>query len=339
MPDDEYGKPTPTTWEEAKKDAGSEDKARLAYPTLDPEYQKLVKEHGEAKGIEMYSKQYIDPITLGPAQSEVQQIGENLPGSTGYAEALQRMKKGGGLGADIADVGGAMLGATSAFSKATIGHPLPADEGGPGPSSTTGTAPAKPKATTPAVNPISPAAQAANQMMQALAGEYQGEMAAVEPYMSGQAGEAANAGAEKMGQSIGGPGVQGQNPAYAAALAGPQQNVANAAAAGSADITQGIKDLGTADEAYMATAPYQGLLSALQSEGQYKIETGAATPNVAGTPNWAQAAYADVLGSAPAGASSATTPTSQSQLAAQQAAQTSPSTDNQSAPGAAGGSA
>jgi hypothetical protein len=107
--------------------------------------------------------------------------------------------------------------------------------------------------------------------------------------------------------------------------------------AGSADIAQGVKDLGTADEAYVQSAPYAGLLSALQSEGQYKIETGAAQPNIPNAPKWAQAAYSDILGTAPAGTSTTSTP--QSQLAAQQAAASSPSSENQSAPGQAGGSA
>jgi hypothetical protein len=175
-------------------------------------------------------------------------------------------------------------------------------------------------------------------MMTALAGEYTGEMASLAPFMSGTAGEQANVGAEAIGSAIAGGDVAAPNASYAAALAGPQNTVSQAMEAGSKDIAQGIKDLGTADEAYMQTAPYQGLLSALQSEGQYKIETGAATPNVSNTPTWAQAAYADVLGSAPAGTSSASTPSNESQLAASQAAQTSPSTDNQSATGAAGGS-
>ena len=142
-----------------------------------------------------------------------------------------------------------------------------------------------------------------------------------------------------MGAAAAGGGVQAPNPTYEAQLAAPQNTVAQAMAAGSKDIAQGVKDLGTADQAYMQTAPYQGLLSALQSEGQYKIETGAATPNVSTTPKWAQAAYADILGAAPAGAGSTSTPSNtQSQLAAEQAATTSSTTSSQST-GQAGGSA
>ena len=192
-----------------------------------------------------------------------------------------------------------------------------------------------PGATTTPVNPMSAGASAANAMLESLAGEFTGEMNNLAPYMSGQAGTAAAGYAQGLGQSIGGPGVQAQNPAYAAALAGPQNNVAKAAQAGSADIAQGLGDVGKADAAYMTVSPYAGLLQGLQSEAQFKVETGAATPNVTGTPAWAQAAYADVIGSKPAGASSATT-VAQQPLAAAQA--TSPSSNTTSSPGAAGGS-
>ena len=218
------------------------------------------------------------------------------------------------------------------------GGVLGVGQGAPQQTGQTGQA-GKPAATTTNSNAISPAAQAANQMMQSLAGEYTGEMASMAPYMSGSAGVQAGQSAQAMGSSLAGGGVQAQNPTYAAQLAGPQNTVAGAMAAGSKDIAQGISDLGTADQAYMQTAPYQGLLAALQSEGQYKIEPGAATPNVSTPPTWAQAAYADVLGAAPAGAGSTSTPgNTQSQLAAEQAA-TTPSTTSSQSPGQAGGSA
>ena len=200
MPDDEeYGKPVPKTWEEAVKEAGSEEKASLAYPTLDPRYQADVKKYGEAKGIEKYSHEVVNPETIGDKPDLIQQIGENLPGSVGYADALRELKSEGGLGGDLADVGEAMLGTTNAFSQATVGHGLPADEGGSAPAAPA--APAKkPAASSSSGTTVSPAAQAADQMMQALAGEYTGEMMAVAPYMSGQAGEQAAAGAQKLGR-------------------------------------------------------------------------------------------------------------------------------------------
>ncbi len=325
------------TWDEALAQfKGDKEKAAATYPTLDPRYQADVKKYGEAKGIEKYSHDVVDPASGVQDPNLIQEIAGALPGTPEYEQQIQQMQAKGGLQGIIGDVGGQMLGVANAVDQAVTGHGLPADSGGSSPA-TAGTT--KPKTTTTtAAQQTSAAAQAANQMMQSLAGEYTGMMGSMAPFMSGAAGEQAGAAAGAMGSSIAGGGVDAQNPTYAAQLAAPQNTVAQAMAAGTKDIAQGVQDLGTADEAYMQTAPYQGLLAALQSEGQYKIETGAATPNVATTPKWAQAAYADVLGAAPAGASSTTTPSaSQSQLAAEQAA-TTPSTVNQSATGQAGGS-
>ncbi len=163
--------------------------------------------------------------------------------------------------------------------------------------STTTTAPAKAKPTTPST------ADAADQMMQALANEFTSETQALAPYVSGQAGADATGYATEVGRSIGGPGVEAQNPAYAAALAGPQQNVANAAEAGAKGITGAVENLGTANAAYLQTAPYQGLMSALQSEAQYKTETGTAIPQFTGSslPPWMEAAYQATVGAAAPG--------------------------------------
>jgi hypothetical protein len=341
MADDESTHKDVKTWAEALAQfGGDKEKAASTYPTLDPRYQADVKKYGEAKGIEKYSHDVVDPATIPKGEgswSAAFSLTDPQEGFNEYSQGLADVKKDGTLGGIIGDVGGVLE--SGGEAAANLGPTL---TGGPPVVTNPNAAPAgptnhKPAATTTAQQQTSAAAQAANQMMQSLAGEYTGMMSSMQPFMSGSAGEQAGAAAGAMGSSIAGGGVQAQNPAYAAQLAGPQNTVAQAMAAGTKDIAQGVSDLGQADAAYMQTAPYQGLLSALQSEGQYKVETGAATPNVTNTPKWAQAAYADVLGATPAGASSTTTP--QSQLAAQQAAASSPSSENQSAPGQAGGSA
>lgn len=334
---DEYGKPVPKDWKEAVRDAGSEARARIMYPTIDPAYQKLVKEHGQAKGTEMYAKQYVDPASgnVDPG------LMGYLPGSAGYKKTIDQMQEHGGLEGDVGSWGQLMLGGADAVKKLVTGTGLAKESGGSGDGSAPAVQPGARKPTGPSVaaQQQSAASQAADQMMKALAGEYTGEMASMMPYMSGSAGVSAGQAAQKMGQSISGTSLPGQDPAYAAQLAGPQNTVAQAMQAGSKSIAQGLADLGKADAAYMQTAPYQGLLQALQSEGQYKIETGAAVPNVSSSPKWAQAAYADVLGATPSAASGASSVTNpQPQLAAQQAAQTSPSTDQQGSTGSTGGS-
>ena len=338
--DEEYGKPVPKTWAEAVKAAGSEEKAAVQYPTLNPVYQKDVKEYGEGKGIEKYSQDVVDPATIDKDEGTwagAFDINNPQEGFNEYSQGLKDLKKDGAAGNVIADVGGVLEKGGEAIANLgpTVlgGAPVVTDPNAAAaaPGKGTGGGGGGKAATPPATNA---GAQAADSMLQALAGEYTGEMNALAPYMSGQAGTTAAAYAQGLGQSIGGSGVQAQNPAYAAALAGPQNNVAKAAQAGSTDIAQGLRDVGQADAAYITVSPYAGLLQALQSEGQYKVETGATTPNVKGTPAWAQAAYADVLGQQPSGTTAAT---AQPQLAASQA--TTPSTNTTSSPGAAGGSA
>jgi hypothetical protein len=316
MADDDAVEKNVRTWGEALAQfKGDEKKAASTYPTLDPRYQKLLKSEGEAKAIVDYSDKYVDPASGVPDPTAA----PAFPGSA-YSPDGGRAEGIGVVPHEDQQIKAMHEAEAAAAAGAGGDHHKPP-------------APPAPKP------PISPAAQAANSLMQSLAGEYTGMMTSMAPYMSGSAGVQAGQSAEAMGAAAAGGGVQAQNPTYAAQLAAPQNTVAQAMQAGSKDIAQGITDLGKADEAYMQSAPYAGLLSALQSEGQYKIETGAATPNVSTTPKWAQAAYADVLGAAPAGAGSTSTPgNTQSQLAAEQAA-TTPSTTSSQSPGQAGGSA
>jgi len=335
---DEYGKPVPQTWEEAVKDAGGEDAARIKYPTLDPQFKADVKKYGEGKGIEEYSHQEIDPATIPQGEgswSAAFSPSNPQEGFNEYAQGLGDLAQHGAVGKGLADVGSVLLQGGEDLANVGPalfgGPPVVTDPGNAGAAAGGKTKPPAPKATTPA---ISPAAQAADSMMQSLATQFGDLTNSLAPYIGGAAGTAASNYATQLGQSIGGPAVQAQNQEYAAALAGPQNEVAKAAGAGAAGIGQALGNLGQADEAFMQTAPYQGLLSALGSEAQYRAETSGQVP-VTGTPQWIQDAYNSQLA---LGAPNATAVGNAGTTANPNSSASNPSTNTTSSPGSAGGS-
>jgi hypothetical protein len=166
----------------------------------------------------------------------------------------------------------------------------------------------------------------ASQLMNGLISQFASAESGITPYLNNKVASNDTSYAAGLGQAIGGV-AYGQDPAYAAALAGPAQQVAAANAAGAGAITGALQGTGEALNLYMQTAPYQGLLSALQSEAQYKTETGTPTFSIAGTPKWVQQAYAATIGNSAPGT---TTPGA----AAPTTSSTSPSTDT---PDTAGG--
>jgi len=166
----------------------------------------------------------------------------------------------------------------------------------------------------------------ASQLMDGLISQFASAESGITPYLNNQVASNDTSYAAGLGQAIGGV-AYGQDPAYAAALAGPAKQVAAANAAGAGAITGALQGTGEALNLYMQTAPYQGILSALQSEAQYKTETGTPTFSIAGTPQWVQQAYAATIGNSAPGT---TTPGKPNPPAS---GPTNPSTDNPDNPG------
>ena len=307
---DEYGKPMPENWDEAVKAAGSEDKARVDYPTLDPAYQKLIATEGQAKGSADYTAQYIDPQTTGGGST----LGAGL--AEEEQSKIPLVSSFGNFGQEVLNVGRDI---EAPFKNEVTAQPST--------DPTTGKPTTTKKATTPAAppppNPI-------DQMFSGLVSQFQGLTSAIAPYASGQntAGNASYA--QGLATGLSGAPVTGQNAALAAPLNADAQNYANALGAGNKGIEAGLQNLGGATEAYVASSPYAGILGALQSEAQYKTETGTPPTSITGSklPPWVTQAEIAATGAAPSGTSTVTAP-----------AITTPSTDTQSAPGQAGGSA
>ena len=297
------GKPLPKSWQDAIKEAGSEDQAAIDYPTLDPRYQADVKKEGKAKGIEEYSHDVIDPAT-----------GANSPGIMGlmgqaglkeYEQGLQDLRQQGGLiPTAIADVGGVL----DAGGKALEGQgPVnTALFGGGAPAAPAAGTTKKPTTTTGGGTTVAPPS-AAETLMNSLVSQYQAGMATVDPYIGGSNAAGFASQAQAMGQGIAGGGVQGQNPATAAVLGKDAQAVQKATDAGAKGIQEALKGTGAADQAFLQVSPYMGILNALTSEAQYKTETGSPPTSITGTamPPWLAQAYQNTVGASPAGGAAA----------------------------------
>lgn len=262
------------------------DKARIAAPELDPAYQKLVASEGQAKGSAAYSKQFIDPINeRGP--------GTDLPA---------------GLEAAGKDLIGPFLGmATAAATSGSGGSGKPAETPAQKAAAAKAASTAKAAAAQTAAQKALTTEQTAianspaTKMMDGLINDYQTAMKADQPYLSGQAGENAVA-ASNVGAGL--PANAG-DPKGEAMLANDQANVGAAVNAGNAGVTQAMQNMGTANAEALQVAPYQALLQGLQSEAQYKIETGTGATAPADAPGWYKAALSMAGDSAtsPSGAS------------------------------------
>lgn len=289
------------------------DKARQQAPELDPEYQKLVASEGQAKGSEDYSHKFVDPTT-GTSKLGWSGLGGGKEIDEGISDELNSnspdLRQLGGIGHAI------MHPASAGSVESTLGikdaPAAPAAAAGAGKGG---------KAATPALTPAQQLAKQqqaianspATQLMNGLIGDYQTAIAANAPYMSGQAGENA------VAKATGAAGVAVQDPGAESMLANDQAAVGKAATAGDAGVTTALQNMGTANAEALQVAPYQALLSSLQSEAQYKTETGTGAAAPSNSPAWYQQAMKDVgAGVTPAGLTTPATPTAAS----------SPSSDN-----------
>jgi hypothetical protein len=268
------------TWDQIVKKMGI-DKARVAAPELDPKYQEMVKAEGQAEGSADYSHQYIDPSTVTAkgwaGLGSPQEIMQGIKGEEGVKNPkLERLL--GAVGQDI-------------MQPVSGGENPIADVIGNKPVETAAQGAAKPKDPTKGGTTTTPAQTFANnedQLFNSLINQYQAEMNVVNPYISGaNSGQYANM-ATQIGQSFAGGGVQAANPQTAGILSKDAQAYAAANQAGVQGITSALKGAGTANAQYLQASPYLSILNALQSEAQYKTETGAGTPGLASSqlPAW-----------------------------------------------------
>lgn len=247
------------SWDDIVKKYGI-DKARTIAPELDPKYQQMVKDEGQAQGSADYTKQFIDP------QTEHDQGIGGLPSD--FQQGLEALKQHGGVGADI--LGGLANVASLGPLREAVGAVMspskdPTKKGGGGTKGgTTGGTTTSP--TTPW-----------DTMFNDLANQYTSAMATVNPYIGGQQGAQATNTAQAIGSQIAGGAVEGANAAQTQMLQGDAAKYEAANNAGAADISNAIKATGPAISEYMQVSPYLGLLSALQSEAQYQTETQAST--------------------------------------------------------------
>lgn len=297
------------TWDDLVAKYGQDKAAKLA-PQIDPRYQQLVASEGQAKGSAEYAAKYMDPGTV------TAQGWAGLGSPAEIKEGIPEEEEGTGLeglpGKIEGGIGSALMGAPGAL-------------GSFGPK----TDPAKAKSTTTTnttTTPTTTPVDYADQLMDGLVNQFASAESGITPYLNNKVASNDTSYAAGLGQAVGGV-AYGQDPAYAAALAGPAQQVAQANAAGAGAITGALQGTGEALNLYMQTAPYQGLLSALQSEAQYKTETGTPTFSIAGTPKWVQQAYQATIGNS---APETTTPSA----AAPTTSSSTPSTDT---PDTAGG--
>jgi len=303
------GKPLPKSWQDAVRQAGSESQAAIDYPTLDPRYQADIKKYGKGKGIEQYSHDVIDPATGADSPGLATQITDNLPGSANYAEQIGRMKESSNpFVNNLGYVGSGILGAADTLGKTTMGHGLGPDQGGsatPGGGGVT-KPPGGPMAR--ATGPAPPSASEA--LMNSLVGQYQAGMATVDPYIGGSNEPGFASQAQAVGQGIAGAGVQAQDPANRAALAGDAQAVQKATDAGAQNIQAALKGTGQADQAFLQVSPYLGILNALTSEAQYKTTTGTPPTSITGSkmPAWLSSAYQATIGANSPGATAVGSP-------------------------------
>jgi len=286
------------TWSQLVAKVG-ETKARSAAPELDPEYQKLVASEGQAKGSADYTAKFVDPSTV---------TAQGWSGLGGGKEIDAGIKDE--LNSDSPDLRD--LGSVGQ----DIMHPL----GGTSLSTALGLkdAPSTPAAPPKPTAPPETAAQKATAAQAALSKQQQAiANSPAEQLMNGligSAGQAAVAKADSMsGDSVGDPSAQ-------AMLTGDAANVGAAQQAGSQGVTSALQNMGTANAEALQVAPYQALLTSLQSEAQYKTETGTGAAAPANAPAWYKQAMADVgegtasgttvPGDKTAATNSATTPSS-----------------------------
>jgi hypothetical protein len=301
------------TWSQLVAKVG-ETKARSAAPELDPEYQKLVASEGQAKGSADYTAKFVDPSTV-TAQGW-SGLGGGKEIDAGIKDELNSdspdLRDLGSVGQDIMHpLGGTSLSTALGLKDAPSTPAAP-----PKPTAPPETAAQKATAAQAALSKQQQAIanSPAEQLMNGLIGDYQTAMKSNEPYMNGSAGQAAVAKADSMsGDSVGDPSAQ-------AMLTGDAANVGAAQQAGSQGVTSALQNMGTANAEALQVAPYQALLTSLQSEAQYKTETGTGAAAPANAPAWYKQAMADVgegtasgttvPGDKTAATNSATTPSS-----------------------------
>ena len=269
-------------------------KASEQQPELDPRYQGLVKTEGQAKGSRDYSRQVLDPETLS-AQPGLNPLAQGKDSAlTRGIIAMQQSKNPWEVGAgqlaqtfDLTDAAG-LAGKDFPDAKqlaAAQHHPPP-----PPP---------------PGLTAQQSGTAATEALFNSLVGQYQGAMAAVDPYINGTVATQDEAKASQIGQSIGGP--TGPQPAAAAGinaeLAGDASAYAKANDAGAAGIASALGGMGQANAANLAASPYQALIQGALAGSSYNIEKGTLPPAYSGKnmPAWATQIIANTVGGAPAG--------------------------------------
>jgi hypothetical protein len=275
------------TWDQIVSKYGETEASEIA-PNLDPRYQALLSKEGSEKAASDYSKQVLDPET------ETTGIAPDMEAG------IHRLKS-----SSVPDARG--LGDVLGF----VDNPVGPTEGAVGlkPDNNTSAAKGKGAATNPTGTTTITTGTAAEDLMNGLVNQYQSIMGDVNPYISGQAGQQAAAQAQSIGEGLAGGGVSTATAPGSAKLNQDYQNIAAANTAGSKGIVTAMQDTGKADDLYLAASPYQGLLSALQSEAQYQLETGGGTINsgtLKNSPAWLQNAYQFVLGNSNANAGTST---------------------------------
>jgi hypothetical protein len=258
------------TWSQLVKKLGV-DRARIEAPELDPKYKELIKQEGQAAGSQTYAQKYIDPQTERASSGLSADIKAGIPveeSGTGLLGIPGKIE--GHIGQAEGAIGTAFTGGTGPLG--SFGpKPTPPDPTKGGGGKTTTTTGAQP-------NPFQ---TAETQLFNSLVGQYQGEMNIVNPYISGANAAQYATSAQNVGNAFAGGGVQAQNPTTAGIISKDAAAYAAANTAGQQGVQNAIGAQGPANAAALQASPYQSILAALQSEAQYKTETGAGTPALA----------------------------------------------------------
>jgi hypothetical protein len=236
-----------------------------------------------------------------------------------------------------ADIGSLIMSPSAGgIGKALVGGGTPSDPA---------KAAAAKKTTTAGTPPANPFEQAETQLFNSLTGQYQNAMNVVNPYISGSNAAGYANEAQSIANSFAGGGVQAQNPQTAGIISKDAAAYAAANTAGQQGVMNAITGEGQANAASLQASPYQSILAALQSEAQYKTETGAGTPALAGAttaPNAVTDPYGAAINLASQSAGTGTAPGATTVQGANAsvppASVSTPTTDTSGSPSQAGGS-